>query len=180
MTIIEAIDTVLKQRGGRAKTGDICKEAVKLLSLKGETPENSVRSELYRHPQLFRKSPNKPAGWWEFVSFQEEIAALKAENERLRAENGQLLSIPKESEFVGKFIVETMNEYKFRRVEADPIRNILRHMGKHDAVEVLDAWMEEKDAAVEKALQQLSLHVHNINMTGDHATYSENNVKYGT
>ena len=83
MTIVEAIDIMLKQLGGRGQTGVICKGAAKMLSLSGETPENSVRAELYRHPQLFRRSPNKPTGWWESVSFQEEMYGRKRFHRRL-------------------------------------------------------------------------------------------------
>lgn len=85
MTIVEAIDIMLKQLGGRGQTGVICKGAAKMLSLSGETPENSVRAELYRHPQLFRRSPNKPTGWWESVSFQEEMADVKAQVEEWKS-----------------------------------------------------------------------------------------------
>lgn len=100
MTIVEAIDIMLKQLGGRGQTGVICKGAVKLLSLSGATPENSVRAELYRHPQLFRRSPNKPTGWWELVSFQEEMAEIRAQAEEWKS---KYLAEKKELEEIKKY-----------------------------------------------------------------------------
>ena len=71
------------------------------------------------------------------------------------------MSIPKEAEFVEKFLQEVMNEYKRKRAEADPIRNILRHMGHEDAAAVLDAWIDEKEDEVKKALEKLKILINN-------------------
>ena len=70
-----------------------------------------------------------------------------------------------------------MNEYKRKRPNADPIRNILRHMGHEEAAAVLDAWIDEKEDELAKALEKLKIQIRNITMTGNDATYNENNDK---
>ena len=85
------------------------------------------------------------------------------------------MSIPKEAEFVEKFLEEIMNEYKRKRPNADPIRNILRHMGHEEAAAVLDAWIDEKEDELVKALEKLKIPIRSITMTGNDATYNENN-----
>lgn len=66
------------------------------------------------------------------------------------------MAIPKETEFIEKFLAEVMNDYKRKRPDADPIRNILRHMGHEEAAAVLDAWIDEKKDELAKALLKLA------------------------
>ena len=146
-----------------------------MVTLTGATPENSIRTEMKNHPQLFRHSPDKPKGWWELTSYQEEIAELKKQIAVLTEGNRQLKAVPKEADFVEKFLKEVMNEYKRKRAEADPIRNILRHMGHEEAAAVLDAWIDEKEDELAKALERLNIYIRNITMTGQNASYNENN-----
>jgi len=40
---------------------------------------------------------------------------------------------------------------------------------------VLDAWIDEKEDELAKALERLNIHIRNITMTGQNATYNENN-----
>ena len=77
MTISEACEKVLRDLGGRAQLPDIYPRVLKLVTFTGATPKNSIRTEMKNHPLIFRHSPNKPKGWWELVSYQEEVAALK-------------------------------------------------------------------------------------------------------
>ena len=176
MTIKEACVKVLTTEGGKAPLKLICAKVQKLVVLKGATPYNSICTELITHPNDFRRSEGQK-GWWELTSYQEEVATLRKENKELRESNNVLIGIPKEAEFVDRFLKEVMNEYKRKRGEADPIRNILRHMGHEDAAAVLDAWIDEKEDELKKALEKLRIQIRNINMTGEHATYNENNDK---
>ncbi len=66
------------------------------------------------------------------------------------------MAIPKEADFIEMFLAEVMNEYKRKRPDADPIRNILRHMGHEEAAAVLDAWIDEKEDELAKALLRLA------------------------
>ena len=174
MTISEACEKVLRDLGGRAQLPDIYPRVLKLVTFTGATPKNSIRTEMKNHPLIFRHSPNKPKGWWELVSYQEEVAALKKENEELKDSNKRLTSIPKEAEFIERFLDEVMDVYKYDRKKADPIRIIMRTLGHEDAVAVLTAWIDEKEDELAKALEKLKIQIRNITMTGNDATYNEN------
>ena len=132
---------------------------------------------MQRHPELFRHSPGKPDGWWELTSFQEEIADLKQQISDLTTKLQLQMAIPKEAEFIDKFLKEVMHIYKHDRMKADPIRIVLRNLGHEEAAEVLDAWIDEKEDELKKALEKLNIHIRNITMTGQNATYNENNNK---
>lgn len=182
MTQKEAIIQVLMDFGGRAKLTDIYPRVIKLAAFKKDSDKKAtIRATLQRHPEQFRQSPGKK-GFWELVSYQEEIAALKneitalkKENKELNERNKFLMSIPKEAEFIDKFLKEVMHVYKHDRMKADPIRIVLRNLGHQDAAHVLDAWIDEKEAELKKALEKLKIQIRNIMMTGDNAMYNENN-----
>lgn len=155
MTINEACIKVLTELGGKAPLKLICLKVQEIVVFKGATPYNSICTELITHPKNFRRSEGKK-GWWELTSYQEEVAELMSQIVELAETNKQLMAIPKEAEFVDKFLKEVMNEYKRKRGDADPIRNILRHMGHEEAAAVLDAWIDEKEDELTKALLRLA------------------------
>lgn len=162
----EAVVEALKKLGGRAHLSDIYKFAYPLADWSGsQNWQNTLRWYLQKGTDTFR-SPKR--GWWELVSYQEEVAALKKDIEELKESNKLLMSIPKEAEFVEKFLKEIMNEYKRKRPNADPIRNILRHMGHEEAAAVLDAWIDEKEDELKKALEKLASMALPINIQGDY------------
>jgi len=176
MTHVEALKLVLDELGGRAQLKEIYPRVVKLISFKeGSNIQATLRTSLQRHPKFFRQSEGKPDGWWELVSYQQEIAELKEQVAGLKEENRLLKAVPKESEFIEKFIHEVMEDCKHDRKSAVPVRNILRHMGHEEAAMVLDAWIDEKEDELAKALERLNIHIRNITMTGQNATYNENN-----
>ena len=152
----------------------ICAKVQEIVVLRGATPYNSICTELITHPKNFRRSPGQK-GWWELTSYQEEIAKLKEQVAGLKEENRLLKAVPKEAEFIEKFIHEVMEDCKHDRKSAVPVRNILRHMGHEEAAMVLDAWIDEKEDELAKALERLNIHIRNITMTGQNATYNENN-----
>ena len=174
MTINEACIKVLTELGGRAPLKLLCMKVQEIVVFKGATPYNSICTELINHPKNFRRTEGKK-GWWELVSYQEEVAALKKENEELKESNKRLTSIPKEAEFIEKFLDEVMDVYKYDRKKADPIRIIMRTLGHEDAVAVLTAWIDEKEDELAKALEKLKIQIRNITMTGNDATYNEYN-----
>ena len=173
MTISEACEKALIDLGGRAHLSEIYPRVLKMVKLTGATPTNSIRTEMKNHPLLFRHSPNKPRGWWELTSYQEEVAELKSQIVELTAKNELLTAIPKEADFVESFLKEVMNEYKRRRGEADPIRNILRHMRHEDAAAVLDAWIDEKEDELAKALKKIAERPTTQNIYGDKNEFKE-------
>ena len=174
MTINEACIKVLTELGGKAPLKIICAKVQEIVVLRGATPYNSICTELITHPKNFRRSPGQK-GWWELTSYQEEIAKLKELVAGLKEENRLLKAVPKEAEFIEKFIHEVMNVYKHDRKKADSIRIIMRTLSHEDAAAVLDAWIDEKEDELAKALERLNIHIRNITMTGQNATYNENN-----
>ena len=152
----------------------ICAKVQEIVVLRGATPYNSICTELITHPKNFRRSPGQK-GWWELVSYQQEIAELKGQVAGLKEENRLLKAVPKEAAFIEKFIHEVMNVYKHDRKKADSIRIIMRTLSHEDAAAVLDAWIDEKEDELAKALERLNIHIRNITMTGQNATYNENN-----
>ena len=152
MTQKDALEQALKDLGGRAHLQDIYPIAEKYITHKENSKiKDSLRGCIH-DKRRFRRSPGMPTGWYELLSYQEEMAALKKENEEIKESNKLLIAIPKEAEFVEKFLQEVMNEYKRKRPNADPIRNILRHMGHEEAAAVLD----EKEDELKNALIRLA------------------------
>lgn len=175
MTQKEALEQALKDLGGRAHLQDIYPVALKYITHKeGSKIYDSLRGCIH-DKRRFRPSPDKPQGWYELLSYQEELATLKKENEELKENNKRLTSIPKEAEFIERFLDEVMDVYKYDRKKADPIRIIMRTLGHEDAVAVLTAWIDEKEDELAKALEKLKIQIRNITMTGNDATYNEYN-----
>jgi len=169
MTQKDALELALKELGGRAHLQEIYPIALKYITHKeGSKIYDSLRGCMH-DKRRFRPSQGMPTGWYELPSYQEELATLKKENAELKEENKQLRAIPKEADFVESFLKEVMNEYKRRRGEADPIRNILRHMRHKEAAEVLDAWIDEREDKLKEAMDKLSkLAIAQINVQGDY------------
>lgn len=147
MTISEACEKVLRDLGGRAQLPDIYPRVLKLVTFTGATPKNSIRTEMKNHPLIFRHSPNKPKGWWELVSYQEEIASRDKRIKELEEENARLKSIKTEDAFVEKMLKETKKRFKHEseRNKAVAVSQILAWAGREDASENLDEWLEGKE-----------------------------------
>ncbi len=177
MTISEACEKALKDLGGRAHLSDIYPRVLKMVKLRGATPTNSIRTEMKSHPLLFRHSPDKPRGWWELTSYQEEIAELKSQIVELTETNKLQAAIPKDINLIEKMLPEMMDVCMHERMKANPLRIVLRHLGYEEAAAVLDAWIGEKEDELVKALERLNIQIRNVNMTGQNATYNENNNK---
>ena len=147
MTITEACEKVLIDLGGRAQLPDIYPRVLKLVTLTGATPKNSIRTEMKNHPLIFRHSPNKPKGWWELVSYQEEITSRDKRIKELEEENTRLKSIKTEDAFVEIMLKETKKRFKHEseRNKAVAVSQILAWAGREDASENLDEWLEGKE-----------------------------------
>lgn len=75
MTQGEAVIKALEDLGGKASLRQIYDLAKKYTTFGTKTPEESIRSILQRSPKAKQKV--KGSGWWELVSYQEEIELLK-------------------------------------------------------------------------------------------------------
>ncbi len=156
MTICEACKQVLNDLGGRASLTDIYEKVKMLVEFTGATPNASIRAELQNHPLLFRRTPDK-RGWWELVSYQEEIAVRDKEIAELKAEVERLRKVPTEDDFVKRFIEATKTQFRFRRQEADAVRQIMDKMGRSDVEAILGSWIEGKENKPAIAISKLEI-----------------------
>lgn len=154
MTISEACEKALKDLGGRAHLSDIYPRVLKMVKLTGATPKNSIRTEMKNHPLLFRHSPNKPRGWWELVSFQEEIASRDnriAELEALLLDRDKEISELKQQEtaelFVDRMIDATKTVFATKRNDARPVQQVLVVMNRPEQQELME-WIIGKPTKV--------------------------------
>jgi len=154
MTISEACEKALKDLGGRAHLSDIYPRVLKMVKLTGATPKNSIRTEMKNHSLLFRHSPNKPRGWWELVSFQEEIASRDsriAELEALLLDRDKEISELKQQEtaelFVDRMIDATKTVFATKRNDARPVQQVLVVMNRPEQQELME-WIIGKPTKV--------------------------------
>ena len=147
MTISEACEKVLRDLGGRAQLPDIYPRVLKLVTF---TPKNSIRTEMKNHPLIFRHSPNKPKGWWELVSYQEEIASRDKRIKELEEDNARLKSVKTEDDFVARFVKKVKHNLKRDKKTVEEIRKLMDALGRPDADKELDDWLQGKDKKVVK------------------------------
>lgn len=175
MTQKEAIIKVLKGLGGRAKLSDIYPLVEKLASFKpGSNKQATIRSIMLRDLQNFRQT-KKGSGIWELVSYQEDIAERDKEIAELTAEVERLRKVPTEDDFVKRFIEATKTQFKFRRQEADAVRQIMDKMGRSDAEAVLGAWIERKENTSTLAIGKLEIRQGGTNIGTNYGPNIENN-----
>ena len=84
----EALVKALQELGGRASLDKIYPQAMNIREFGGNTPESTIRCLLQRSNK-FRPTEGK-RGWWELVSYQEEIAALCGKINKLEEEVNRL------------------------------------------------------------------------------------------
>ena len=74
LTHKEAVKKVLEELGGRARLRDIYPRVIPLVKYKpGSDIKATLRRLLQTTPNFFRRTEGRK-GWWELVSFQEELA----------------------------------------------------------------------------------------------------------
>ena len=171
MTQKEAIIEALKCLGGKANLNDIYRFAYTRADFSGSKDwKATIRWYLQKETDSFRSSKR---GWYELVSYQEEVTKLKQQIANLSDVNKKLESIPKATDLIEKILPEMMDVCKHDRMKADPLRIALRHLGYEEAAGVFDAWISEKEDDLVKAMEKLRIKIHNITMTGESATYVE-------
>ena len=88
MTQKEAIEEALRMLGGRAPLQEIYPLAIGIGDFSGsQKPKATIRNCLLTSPKSFRHSPGKPDGWYELISFQEEIACRDRQIQELKEKN---------------------------------------------------------------------------------------------
>ena len=79
------------------------------------------------------------------MSYQEDIAKRDQRIKELMEENERLKVVKTEDDFVRRLVRETKNLYKHEKGKIEVIRQILYKVGRSDAEEELDAWIEGKE-----------------------------------
>ena len=164
MTQKEAIIKVLQDLGGRARLVDIYPRVIELVYFKPDSDKQAtIRTIMLRDSKHFRQT-KKRSGYWELVSYQEEIAERDKKIEELTAEVERLRKVPTEDDFVQRFIEATKTQFKFRQQEADAVRQIMDKMGRNDAEAELDAWIVGKE------------HIPSVSINGNIVLNKETNI----
>ena len=163
----EAIEKALQELGGRATLQDINPLAMEDGDFSGsQKPKNTIRNCLQKSPKSFRPSPGMPKGWWELISFQEEIARrdqyikeLEAEAKERNREIEVLKRRPTVDDFVKRLVSATKKLFGINRKHADYVRQVLLKLGRDEEQEELLLWIEHKE---KKPLKKESKIIQNI------------------
>ena len=91
MTQKEAIIEALKHLGGKANLNDIYRFAYTLADFSGSKDwKATIRWYLQKEIDVFRSSKR---GWWELVSYQEDIACRNQRIKELEEDNARLKNV---------------------------------------------------------------------------------------
>lgn len=151
----EAIIKALEEHGGRERLPVIYPRVIQLATFKpGSDKQATIRATLQRHPECFRHSPGKPDGWWELVSYQEDIAYRDnriAELEALLIDKDKEILELKQQEtaelFVGRMIDATKTVFATKRNDARPVQQVLVVMNRPEQQELME-WIIGKPTKV--------------------------------
>lgn len=149
MTTKEACIHALEELGGKAPLNLIYPRVMEKVSLKGDTPKNTIRARLQSNPDCFRPSGGK-RGWWELVSYQEEVAMLKARIADLEEENRRLKKMETADKFVERMVDATKNLFGVNRRKADNVRVVLLKLNRTEEQQDLLDWITNKREKEEK------------------------------
>ena len=125
MTQGEAVIKALEDLGGKASLKQIYALAKTYVTFGTKTPEESIRAILLRSPKAKQKV--KGSGWWELVSYQEEIArleqAISARDERIQELEAQMTPTAIFERMANMYMNASMNKDKDDRKEVCNILN---------------------------------------------------------
>lgn len=163
----EAIEKALEELGGRARLQVIYPLAMEYADFSGSNdPKATIRNCLQKSPKSFRPSPGMPKGWWELVSYQEEIARLNQHIKKLKSkveeqnrEIEELKRRPTVDDFVGRLVGATKKLFGINRKHADYVRQVLLKLGRDEEQEELLLWIQHKE---KKPLKKESKIIQNI------------------
>lgn len=158
MTHVNALKHVLSELGGRAQLIKLYPRVIELISFKeGSDIQATLRTALQRNPKYFRRSEGKPDGWWELVSFQEDIAKRDYRIKELEEENARLKAVKTEDDFVHRFVDKVKHNLKRDKKTVEEIRKLMDALGRPDADKELDEWLQGKDKKVVKKFVQKNI-----------------------
>lgn len=182
MTQKEAIIEALKRLGGKASLKEIYRFACQLADFSGSKDcKATIRWYLQKETDAFRSSKR---GWWELVSFQEEIASRDRRIKELEAlltrrdkEIAELKKLPTEDCFVRRLVNATKNLFGINRKHADYVRQVLLKLGRDEEQEELMAWIERrKQQSDNKVTKKIIQKINNSQVFNGSITDSKFNV----
>lgn len=169
----EAIITALQRLGGRAHLADIYRLAHPLADWSGSQDwKATLRWYLQKGADTFRSHKR---GWWELISYQEELASRDARIKELEAEVERLKKVPTEDDFVKKLIKATKTQFRFKRNEADAVRQVMDKLGRSDADADLTAWMEGRENKASVSIGKLEVRQGGTNIDSNYGPNIEHN-----
>ncbi len=152
MTQKDALEKALKELGGRARLQDIYPVAERYIIHKENSKiKDSLRGAIH-DKRRFRPSPGKPDGWYELLSFQEEIASRDKRISKLETllaerdkEIAELRKQPTVDSFVKKLVIATMDLFGVNKKHADYVRLVLLKLGRNKEHEILLEWINTRE-----------------------------------
>lgn len=145
LTHKEAVKKALGMLGGKAQLKQIYPVAIKLIGKNTRSVDikATIRRELNSSPYDFKATPDVE-GWWELVSYQEEVENLKA----IIAEQNKVIEeqkkVPTEDDFIQRLLEKLKTVWKDEKKTINEIRKILDALGRSDVVTELDNYLESK------------------------------------
>lgn len=188
MTQKEAIEKVLEKLGGRATLQEIYPLAIEIGDFSGSKDKKAtIRNYLQTSPKNFRHSPNKPDGWYELISYQEEISKRDlriAELEALLAAKDKEIAEQKQLEtadlFVGRMINATKTVFATKRNDARPVQQVLVVMNRPEQQELMEWIIGKPTKVINKTITKKIIQktVNKGNTYVDHQTVIPNVSNY--
>ena len=157
LTHKEAVKKALEMLGGKATLKQIYPVAIKLIgkNTKSVDIKATIRRELNSSPFHFKSTP-VVEGSWELISYQEDIANLKAELKEKDEIIEELQKRPTEDDFIDRLLEKLKTVWKNEKKTINEIRKILDALGRVDVVEKLDACLEGKAKKSKKNIENVS------------------------
>lgn len=185
MTQKEAIIEALKRLGGKANLNDIYRFAYMLADFSGSKDwKATIRWYLQKETDAFRSSKR---GWWELVSFQEEIASRDCritELEALLLDRDKEISELKQQEtaelFVSRMIDATKTVFATKRNDARPVQQVLVVMNRPEQQELMEWIIGKPTKVVNKTITKKIIQktINKGNTYVDHQTVIPNVSNY--
>ena len=185
MTQKEAIIEALKRLGGKANINDIYRFAYALADFSGSKDwKATIRWYLQKEADAFRSSKR---GWWELVSYQEDIANRDnriAELEALLvARDKEILELKQQETaelFVGRMIDATKTVFATKRNDARPVQQVLVIMNRPEQQELMEWIIGKPTKVVNKTITKKIIQktINKGNTYVDHQTVIPNVSNY--
>lgn len=185
MTQKEAIIEALKRLGGKANLNDIYRFAYSLADFSGSKDwKATIRWYLQKETDAFRSSKR---GWWELVSFQEEISRRDLRIAELEAllvtKDNEIIELKQQETaelFVGRMIDATKTVFATKRNDARAVQQVLVVMNRPEQQELMEWILGKPTKVVNKTITKKIIQktINKGNTYVDHQTVIPNVSNY--